>query len=202
MRVSQAAVLRPGEREPARRRRLEMPQSTMEIQEYLESYVPELIGGYLAEKPLDDMEGTVFTVEVTIQGEKSLVFGITIEDACKIKVHPGGLENPMVSVTIPEALMRHVTRQVAGLTGRKQYDGVNQVKGSLDVEMAMPGDWVLPLNLTFNGASEPKAAIRGPAEVLAGVMTGQLNGPQTFMEGKMKMDGDMMFLMNLSSMLL
>jgi SCP-2 sterol transfer family len=178
-----------------------MPETTMEIQEYLESYVPELVGGYLAEKPVADMEGTVFTVEVRVEGEKSLVFGITIEDACRIKMHPGGLENPMVTVTIPEDLIRHVTRQVTSFTGRKQYDGASKAKGSLGVEMAMPGDWVLPLNLTFNGASEPKAVIKGPADVLTRVMTGELNGPQTFVEGKIKMDGDMMFLMSLSSML-
>jgi putative sterol carrier protein len=41
----------------------------------------------------------------------------------------------------------------------------------------------------------------GPADILAKVMTGELNGPQTFIEGKIKMDGDMMFLMSLSSML-
>ncbi len=178
-----------------------MPEATMEIQEYLETYVPELVGGYLAEKPVPGMEGTVFTVEVTVKGDKSLVFGITIEDACKIKLHPGGVENPMVSVTIPEDLMRNITRQVSAFTGRKMYDGASGAKGSLDIEMSMPGDWVMPLNITFNGAAEPKATIRGDAETLTRVMTGELNGPQTFIEGKIKMDGDMMFLMSLSSML-
>ena len=178
-----------------------MPESTLKFQEYFESYVPELVAGYLARDPVPEMEGTSFTSQVTIEGEKSLTFGVTIDDAKEISVQPGSLENPMVSVTIPEDVIEHITRQISGLTGRKQYDAMGKAKGTLTLEMSMPDDWVLPITITFNGAAEPKATMSGPAEVLAKVMMGEIQGPQAFVEGKIKITGDMMFLMSLANLI-
>lgn len=177
-----------------------MPESTMQMQEYLESYIPSVIEKFLVERPIPQMEDTSFTTQVTIEGERSMTFGIKIDDAREIKVEPGGLENPMLSVSLPEDVFKPVTRQVTQMVGRKQFDEMAKAKGTLTLEVIMPGEWVLPITLTFNGASDPKATMRGPAEVILKVMTGELNGPQAFMGGQMKIDGDMMFLMSLSSL--
>jgi SCP-2 sterol transfer family len=177
-----------------------MPQNALRFQEYFETYVPELVTGYLAEEPVPDMEGTSFTTQFTVDGQKSLVFGITIDNAKEISVQPEGLEKPMVSITVPEDFIRLTTRQVSALTGRKQYDAVLNTKGTLVLEMEMPGGVVLPVTIVFNGTSEPQATMSGPADVIAGVMTGQIQGPQAFMEGKIKISGDVMFLMSLATL--
>lgn len=179
-----------------------MPETTVEMQEYLESYVPTLVERFLSEKPVPGMEGTSFTTEVTIEGEKSLKFGLDIKDAREIAVLPGGVEDPMVAVRIPEDVLKPLTRQISGLTGRKQYDEMRKAKGTLTIELVMPGDWVLPVTLTFNGAAEPRATLRGPAETMVRVMSGELAGPAAFMEGKIQMEGDMMFLMSLSALVM
>ncbi len=178
-----------------------MSEETVEIQEYLLSHMPRVVGRFLEEKPLPDMEGTVFTLRVAVKGEVGLTFGITVKDAKEITVHPEGLQSPMLSVEVSEDVFRHVTRQVARFVSRKQYDGVVEAKGTLRVEMEMPGGWVLPVTLTFNGAEQPSASIRGPAEVLARVVSGQLSGPEAFMQGKIKMDGDIVFLLSLAKFL-
>jgi len=178
-----------------------MPENALRFQEYFESYVPELVERYLAEDPVPEMEGTSFTSQVTLEGETSLVFGVTIKDAKEITVQPNGLENPMVSVTVPEDVIRYITRQVSGLTGRKQYDALGKAKGTLTLEMEMPDHWVLPVTITFNGAAEPSATMSGPADVVAKVMAGEIQGPQAFVEGKIKITGDMMFLMSLTSII-
>ncbi len=178
-----------------------MAGESIGIQEYLESYVPSLVEGYLKEKPVANMEGTVFTVQLTIEGERSLVVGITIEDACRIKVTPGGLDNPMVSVTIPEDVISRFTGIVSAFTGRKQYDGVSSARGALDLQFVLPGDEAIPISLTFNGQDNPRGAIKGPADVLAAVMTGQVNGPQAFLEQKLSMSGDMAFLISLAGLI-
>ena len=178
-----------------------MSESTLQFQEYFESYVPDLIEGYLAQEPVPQMEGTSFTSQVTLEGEKSLSFGMTIDDAKEITVQQGALANPMISVTIPEDVIGHINKQISGLTGRKQYEAVSKAKGTLTLEMSMPDDWVLPIAITFNGAAEPKATMSGPAEVLAKVMTGEIQGPQAFLEGKIKITGDMMFLMSLANLI-
>lgn len=179
-----------------------MPETTVEMQEYLQSHVPAIVERFLSEKPVPRMEGTTFTAELTIEGEKSLRFGIGIKDAREITVHPGGIEEPMVAVTVPEDVLRPLTRQISQMTGRKQYDEASKAKGTLTLEMVMPGDRVLPLTVTFNGAPEPKATLRGPAETMVKVLKGEIAGPQAFMEGKMQIEGDMMFLMSLSAMVL
>jgi hypothetical protein len=178
-----------------------MPENALEMQEYLESYVPGLVGKFLEEKPVPGMEDTVFTLQVTMEGEKTFTFGITIKNAREITVHPGGLEDPMLSVRLPEEVIRHLTRQAAHFTGRQQYDGVNEAKGTLTMELAMPGNWVLPVAMTFNGAAEPRATLRGSAEVMSRVVAGQTTGPEAFMRGDLKFEGDMVFLMSLVKLL-
>jgi len=179
-----------------------MPEATVEMQEYLESYVPTIVERFLTEKPVPQMEGTSFTTQVTIEGEKSLKFGIEIKDAREITMHPEGIDDAMISIVIPEDVIRPLTRQISQLTGRKQYDEVKRAKGTLTLELEMPGDWVLPFKITFNGAEEPKGTLRGPVETMLKVMTGEIAGPTAFMEGKIKIEGDMMFLMSLSSLVL
>ena len=179
-----------------------MPEGALRFQEYFQTYIPKLVEKYLAEEPVPDMEGTSFTTQVKVEGEQSLIFGVTIDGAREISVQPDGLENPMVSVTVPEDFIRFTTRQVSALTGRKQYDAILNTKGTLNLEMEMPGGVVLPVTIVFNGAPEPQATMSGPADVLAQVMTGQIQGPQAFMEGKIKIAGDMMFLMSLASLII
>ena len=176
-----------------------MAGDTIGIQEYLESYVPSLVGKRLAEKPVPDMEGTVFTLQVTIKGEKTLVFGITIKDAREIAVTPGGIENPTLEVTLTEDFIRPLVDLAGSFTGRKQYDAASQARGTVEFEIGMPGNWVMPVSVKFNGASEPSLRIAGSSADLAKIATGELNGPTAFMQGKIKMEGDMAFGLSLSN---
>jgi hypothetical protein len=187
-----------------------MAEST-EIQDYLVEYMPSLIGRFLAESPVPDMDGTSFTVQVTIEGKTPLTWGMTVDNGKDISVQPGGIENPVVSVKISEEIFRNITGMVAAFTSRKMYDEVTKAKGTLNIEMALPEDLmgvavpagtVLPVSITFNGADAPQGSINGPAEVLMKVLTGQVSGPQAFMQGDMKMDGDMMFLMSLANLVI
>lgn len=176
-----------------------MAGDTIGIQEYLESYLPALVGKRLAEKPVPDMEGTVFTLQVTIKGEKSLVFGITIKDAKEIAVTEGEIENPTLQVTLSEDFVKPLVDLAGSFTGRKQYDAASQAKGTVQFEIGMPGDWIMPVSVTFNGAAEPSLRIAGSSSDLAKIASGELNGPTAFMQGKIKMDGDMAFGLSLSN---
>jgi predicted lipid carrier protein YhbT len=176
-------------------------ENSIGIQEYVESYIPGLIGKRLEEKPVPGMEGTEFTFQLIIEGEQSIAYGITIKDARHISVAPGKLENPMMTMTLTEDMIRRMVDQVSAFTGRNQYDTVKQAKGTLHLEMAMPGDWSMPLDLTFNGASEPSVTISGSAEVFQKIAAGELNGPAAFMQGQIKMDGDMAFALSIANLM-
>ncbi len=171
------------------------------IQEYIESYVPGLVEKLLEEKPVPSMGGTTFTVQLTMGGEKSLTYGITIVDGKKITVTPGGVEKPMLSVTLPEELIQRAFDLITPWTTRQRYDAVCETKGSLDLEVGMPGDWTVPLHLEFNDYADPKVKINIPLEDAAGIATGKLNAPMTFMQGKIKLEGDMAFALSLARVL-
>jgi len=176
-----------------------MAENTVGIQEYMQSYIPDLVAKRLAEKPVADMEGTVFKLQVTIKGEKSLVFGITIKDAREISVTEGAIDGPTLEVVLSEDFIKPLVDLASSFTGRKQYDAASQAKGTVVFEVDMPGDWTMPVSTVFNGASQPNLKIMGKSVDLAKIATGELNGPTAFMQGKIKMEGDMAFGLSLSN---
>ncbi len=171
------------------------------IQEYIESYVPGIVEKLLEARPIAEMNGTNFTIDLIMGGEKSLVYGITIVDGKKITVTPGGVANPMLSVTLPESLIERAFDLITPWTTRQRYDAVKETKGALDLEVGMPGDWTVPLGLKFNDASQPNVKISIPLEEAAGIATGATNAPMAFMQGKIKMEGDMAFALSLARVL-
>lgn len=178
-----------------------MTENAIGIQEFLETYVPAKVEKRLGEKPVPDMEGTLFTIQLTITGEKDLVYGISIKDAKEITVTPGEIDNPVLEVKVSDDFIRPIVDMTASFTGRKQYDAVSQAKGTVDFDIGMPGDWNLPVSATFNGAAQPSLKIAGASADLAKIATGELNGPMAFMQGKIKMEGDMSFGISLANLM-
>ena len=178
-----------------------MAEDSIGIQEFVESYIPEMVMKRLEEKPVEGMEGTEFTLQLTIRGEKTLTHGITIKDAKKITVTPGRIENPMLEVVLPDDFIRPLVDMVTSFTGRKQYDVVSKAKGSVHIKMSMPGNWELPVTATFNGAAKPEVSIAATSADFAAMATGELNPPTAFMQGKVKLEGDMAFALSLANLM-
>lgn len=174
---------------------------SVSIQEYIETYVPGVVEKLLEARPIPEMSGTNFTIDVTMEGEKSLTYGITIADGKSITVTPGGVDKPMLSVTLPESLIERAFELITPWTNRQRYDAVKDTKGALELEVAMPGDWNVPLGLKFNDYAEPHVKIAIPLEDAAGIATGATNAPMAFMQGKIKLEGDMAFALSLARVL-
>jgi hypothetical protein len=168
------------------------------LEDYLVNYLPGLIGRFLAEDPVPDMEGTVFTLQITITGEKDLAFGITIRDARQIIVTPGKLENPQVALQIPEKALRPMVKLISALTGRGQYDLLSGTKGTMDMEINLPDGQDLPLRLIFNGAQEPNFRMTGSSLDLGRIASGSIDPTQAFMQGMIKLYGDLPFALQLA----
>src|SRR4030042_177765 len=145
------------------RRGIEMPEDSIVIEEYLNSYLPQLIEKRLAEKTVPDMEGTSFGMQLCLEGDKSLVYGITIEDARRITVTPGGIDNSIFTMRIRKDAIKPLVDFVSSFISRKQYDAVTGTKGRLDLKIGMPGDWTLPVTMVFNGAEAPQMSLSGPS---------------------------------------
>ncbi|OFW58482.1 MAG: hypothetical protein A2V52_01190 [Actinobacteria bacterium RBG_19FT_COMBO_54_7] len=177
-----------------------MPEDSIVIEEYLNSYLPQLIEKRLAEKTVPDMEGTSFGMQLCVEGDKSLVYGITIEDARRITVTPGGIDNPIFTMRISEDAIKPLVDFVSSFISRKQYDAVTGTKGRLDLKIGMPGDWTLPVTMVFNGAEAPQMSLSGPSADLMKIVTGEVNAPSAFMQGKIKLDGDLTFGLSLANL--
>jgi hypothetical protein len=170
------------------------------IRDYLVEYIPKLIGKNLALDPLPDMAGTLFTLQVTIEGEQSLTFGITIKDASAITVTEGPIPSPMVSLKLSEQIIMPLVKMASSLTGRKQYDVVKNTKGAMDAEIDMPGGWKLPVGLVFNGAQEPAFKLNATLEDVAQMAGGEIDPTQAFMQGKLRITGDIALALALSQL--
>lgn len=170
------------------------------IEEYLTHYLPGLIGRYLSEDPVPDMEGTLFTLQITIAGENDLVFGITIRDAKQITVTPGGLKNPQVALQIPEQAIKPLVKLVSSLTGRGRYTMLERSRGSMDVEIVQPGGEDIPIRMVFNGSEEPNFRICGLPHVLGKIAAGSVDPAQAFMQGLITLYGDFPFALQLSQL--
>lgn len=177
-----------------------MAGNSIDVQEYFDSYLPSLIEKRLAEKPVPEMEGTTSSMQLTIEGERTLVYGITIKDAKEITVTPGGIENPMFSIHITEEFIKPIVDLVSSFVSRKQYDTMKSTKGAMDLNVGMIGDWIMPIAVRFNGAESPKMTLSGPSADLLKIASGELSGPTAFMQGKIKIDGDLAFGMSLANL--
>jgi len=170
------------------------------IQEYLVYYLPTLIGKFLAEEPVPNMDGTVFSLQITIEGEKNLTYGITIKNASEITVTPGEIENPMVAMTFPESIIKPFVKMISSFTGRRQYNAIKDKMGSVDVEIDMPGGWKFPMRTVFNGVREPYFKLSGELGDLSQMATGAIDPTQAFMQGKIKIHGDLAFALSMSDL--
>jgi hypothetical protein len=175
-----------------------MTEKQNSIRDYLVEYVPKLIGRNLAHHPVPDMAGTLFTLQITIEGERSLTFGITFKDAAEMTVTEGPLPAPMVSLRLSEDIVRPIVKLASSLTGRKQYDTAKNMKGAMQAEIDMPGGWKLPFDLAFNGASEPSFKLNATLEDMAQMARGEVDPTQAFMQGKLKITGDIALALALS----
>jgi putative sterol carrier protein len=84
---------------------------------------------------------------------------------------------------------------------RGRYDALQTTKGTMTVEMAMPDGSTAPLKIVFNGADSPAVTFKVALEDWAKMQSGELAGPMAFMQGKLKIEGDMPFAMSLGNLM-
>lgn len=182
------------------------------VKEYFEEYVPKLVEEQLAGSPISGMEGTEFTVEFDIKGDQTYVYGITVKDAKDLTVSEGPLENPLIKVELTEDVWRRaVTGKMEGAmdtftdmgqaASRKRYDALLSTKGTMNVELSLPDGSTADIKVIFNGADSPAVSFKAALEDWAKIQSGELPGPMAFMQGKLKIEGDMSFAMALGNLM-
>lgn len=71
------------------------------------------------------------------------------------------------------------------------------LKGTVDVELARDGE-PFRVRTTFGGAEQPRTILKAKIEDYVAVQQGRMNGQEAFMTGKVRIEGDMAFMMQVA----
>lgn len=74
---------------------------------------------------------------------------------------------------------------------------VKQLKGTIDLELSREGD-PFRAQTTFGGAEQPRTTLKARIEDYVAIQQGRLNGQEAFMTGKVRIEGDMAFMMQVA----
>jgi len=75
-----------------------------------------------------------------------------------------------------------------------------QLKGTLAQELAREGAEPFRVELCFNAAATPRTVIRMKLQDYLDMQTGKLNGQEAFMTGRLRVEGDLPFLMQIAAL--
>jgi len=71
------------------------------------------------------------------------------------------------------------------------------LKGTVDIELAREGD-PFRARTTFGGADQPRTLLKAKIEDYVAIQQGRINGQEAFMTGKVRIEGDMAFMMQVA----
>ena len=74
------------------------------------------------------------------------------------------------------------------------------LKGTMGLELSRDGKDPFKVEMCFNNAAAPKTVVKMRLAEFVDMQTGKLNGQEAFMTGKLKVEGDLGFLMQLGQM--
>jgi hypothetical protein len=77
---------------------------------------------------------------------------------------------------------------------------VKTVKGTVAQELARDGMDAFKVEMTFNGAAAPRAIVKMKLPDFLAMQEGKLNGQEAFMTGRLRIEGDMAFMMQVAAL--
>ena len=75
-----------------------------------------------------------------------------------------------------------------------------QLKGTLALDLSREGSEPVRLEMSFNDAPAPRTLIKMKLPDYVAMQEGRLNGQEAFMTGKLKVEGDLGFLMQIAAL--
>lgn len=85
--------------------------------------------------------------------------------------------------------------------GRPDNSGrAKQLRGTLALELARDAGEPFRVEMIFGGAAEPRTLMKMKLADYVAMQEGRLNGQEAFMMGKMKVEGDVGFLMQIATL--
>jgi len=77
---------------------------------------------------------------------------------------------------------------------------VKQMKGTVAQELAREGAEPFKLEMCFNGGAAPRTVLKMKLPDFVAMGEGRLNGQEAFMTGRLRIEGDMAFMMQIAAL--
>jgi hypothetical protein len=150
-----------------------------------------------------------FTMRYRLTGPGGGEWLVTIKDGKMTTCRGGGEANLGFTLSVDDWRDAALGRDGASLAvilpqsrpGRPDNSGrAKQLKGTMAVELAREGKEPMLIEMTFNDAATPRTGMKAKLADYVAMQEGRLNGQEAFMTGKLRIEGDMGFLMQIAAL--
>jgi len=177
--------------------------------EFFERIVPKQFEAAKAANPIEGMDGTEFSMQFDVDGPNGGSWSVIVTDGKDMKINSGPFDKAHLTMKLAESdwrdsvtgktgVMMDMNRQLNASKARTQLEALKGIKGKLITLLKKPDGSVMPVTIIFNKVEDPVATIKMAMEDYVLMNEGKLDGQSAFMQGKLLIEGDMMFAMQLS----
>ncbi len=179
------------------------------VDDFFNNYVGPEFKKITAGVDLSSMAGTEFTLQFNIDDYK---YCLKMTNGSGLEVIDGGVDNPMLTLAVKEDAWRDaITGKIAGtfdrfidplqIADKSRYSKLLATRGTLNLELNQEDDSMIKASLIFNNADTPAMTINLKLSDWVAMQNKEVDGTALFLGGKMKTNGDLMFLMGLQALL-
>ena len=179
------------------------------VEDFFRTHVPAQFKEITEGVDLSSMDGLEFTLQFDVEGKKHC---LKITNGTELEMIEGGVEKPVLALSLSESDWRNaVTGKVQGtfdrfidpmqIADKTRYNTLLSTKGTLHVVLEGDNGSTTKASLVFNGEAKPEVTMTLALADWVDLQNKEVVGTQLFMNGKLKADGDMMFLMTLQQLL-
>ena len=150
-----------------------------------------------------------FTMQYVVTGDGGGEWAVTIRDGAMTTAkgrHDAVITTTLSTVDFYDAVLGRNGAAVSLLLpqnrpGRPDNSGrAKQMKGTVAQELAREDSDPFRIELTFNGAASPRAVVKMKLADFLAMQEGRLNGQEAFMTGRLRVEGDLAFMMQVAAL--
>jgi len=179
------------------------------VEEFFKEYLLNKLMEVRETADLSWLAGKEFTANYEVNGSR---YGMSIKDGTDLEVVDGGIDRAMLEIKMSENFWRDMAtgKIESGMDSyilpggsdadKDRYNALQDIKGTLKINMEV-GSEVEEISMVLNGDSQPEAIITIALEDFVSINKGETDGPSMVMNGKLKIDGDIAFLLSVQEML-
>jgi hypothetical protein len=175
-------------------------------EQFFEQLLP---AGFAAQAEAGGQAPRDFTMRYRLDGADGGEWLVTIADGRMTARKGGGPANVAFALAVDDWRDAVLGRNGASLAviipqnrpGRPDNSArVKQIKGTMALELAREGGEPMRVEMTFGDAATPRTVMKMKLADYVAMQEGRLNGQEAFMTGKLKVEGDMGFLMQIAAL--